>query len=270
MTTTTLATPAATQRPLWRSVAVPNEHGGWGLTAEPVLLGLLVAPSPAGACIGLAALTAFLVRTPLKLVSIDVRHDRWVDRTRLAARLAAVELVVLALLGVAAVALAGWSWMLPIAAAAPLVAIEWSFDSRGRGRRLIPELAGAVGIAAAAAAIVVADHGSAALAAGVWLVLAARAVGSIPFVRVQISRLRRGAGNIRQTDVAQLVAVLLAVAAVAIDSELLAGAVGVVVLAVLQLRWVRRPPIPARRLGLTQLGLGLALVLVTSIGVLVS
>ena len=101
-----------------------------------------------------------------------------------------------------------------------------------------------MGIAGAAAAIVVADHGSAALAVGVWLVLAARAVGSIPFVRVQISRLRRGAGNIRQTDVAQMMAVLLAVAAVAVDTDLLAGAVGVVVLAVLQLWWVRRPPFP--------------------------
>ena len=265
---TTLATPAVAQRPRWRSVAVPNEHGGWGLTAEPVLLGLLLAPSPAGACIGLAALIAFLVRTPLKLVSIDVRHHRWVDRTRLAVRIAAIEVIVLALLGVSAVALAGWSWTLPIAVAGPLVAIEWSFDSRGRGRRLIPELSGAVGIAAAAAAIVVADDGSWMLAGGVWLVLAARAVGSIPFVRVQISRLRRGTGDKRQSDVAQMVAVLLAVAAVAADTDLLAGAIGVVVLAVLQLWWVRRRPVPARRLGLTQLGLGLALVVLTASGVL--
>ena len=66
-----------------------------------------------------------------------------------------------------------------------------------------------------------------------------------------------------------MVAVLLAVAAVAVDTDLLAGAIGVVVLAVLQLWWVRRPPIPARRLGLTQLGLGLALVVVTAAGVLV-
>ncbi|MET0661934.1 MAG: YwiC-like family protein [Ilumatobacteraceae bacterium] len=266
---TALATPAVAQRPRWRSVAVPNEHGGWGLTAEPVLLGLLLAPSPAGGCIGLAAVIAFLVRTPLKLVSIDVRHRRSVDRTRLAVRIAAVEVIVLALLGISAVALAGWSWTLPIAAAAPLVAIEWSFDSRGRGRRLVPELAGAVGIAAAAAAIVVADDGSWMLAVGVWLVITGRAVGSIPFVRVQISRLRRGTGDVHQTDVAQLVAVLLAAVAVAVDTDLLAGAVGVVVLAVLQSRWVRRPPVPARRLGLTQLGLGLSLVVLTAAGVLV-
>ena len=100
--------------------------------------------------------------------------------------------------------------------------------------------------------------------------LAARAVGSIPFVRVQISRLRRGTGDIRQTDVAQMAAVLLALGAVVVDTDLLAGAIAVVVLAVLQLWWVRRRPIPARRLGLTQLGLGLALVILTAAGVLVA
>ena len=43
--------PAAT-RPLWRSVAIPTEHGGWGLTLEPVVLGLAVAPSLAGIALG--------------------------------------------------------------------------------------------------------------------------------------------------------------------------------------------------------------------------
>ncbi|VAV92581.1 Putative membrane-spanning protein, partial [hydrothermal vent metagenome] len=27
-----------------RSIALPTEHGGWGFTLEPILLGLLVAP----------------------------------------------------------------------------------------------------------------------------------------------------------------------------------------------------------------------------------
>ena len=36
----------------WRTVVTPTEHGGWGLTLEPALLGLLIAPSAAGAAIG--------------------------------------------------------------------------------------------------------------------------------------------------------------------------------------------------------------------------
>src|SRR6478752_5565662 len=65
--------PAA--RSPWRAVAVPSEHGGWGLTFEPVLLGLLVAQSWAGLALGVAAVFAFLVRTPMKLVAIDRRRD---------------------------------------------------------------------------------------------------------------------------------------------------------------------------------------------------
>ena len=36
------AAPRAKQRSPLRTVALPSEHGGWGLTLEPVLLGLLV------------------------------------------------------------------------------------------------------------------------------------------------------------------------------------------------------------------------------------
>ena len=49
------AAPALThERVRWRAVGVPSEHGGWGLTLEPVLLGLLVGFSGAGVAIGTA------------------------------------------------------------------------------------------------------------------------------------------------------------------------------------------------------------------------
>ena len=40
----------------WRGVAVPTEHGGWGFTLEPILLGLLVAHSATAWEISAAAL----------------------------------------------------------------------------------------------------------------------------------------------------------------------------------------------------------------------
>ncbi len=249
-------------------MAIPSEHGGWGLTLEPVLLGLVVAWSAAGAALGVAAFAAFLVRTPLKLVAVDVRRGRWLDRSRLAVRIAIVELTVLgSAVGVAG-ALAGWSFLAPVLLAAPLVAIELSFDVRSRGRRLVPELCGAIGISAVAASIVLAGGRSGGLAAGVWLVLAARAIGAIPFVRVQIMRLRRGHASVLQSDLAQVASVLIVSAAVFADPRLLFGLVGVVVLAVTQSVWVRRPPILAKQVGLRQMGLGLALVAVTAGGVL--
>src|SRR5688572_18693387 len=107
------------ERSPWRAVAVPSEHGGWGLTAEPVLLGLLVGFSWSGVAIGVATFLAFLVRTPLKLAMVDRRRRRRLPRTRLATRVALVELVVLA--GAVAVAgsAAGWAWLLPFAVATP-------------------------------------------------------------------------------------------------------------------------------------------------------
>ena len=255
-------------RPAWRAVAIPSEHGGWGLTLEPVLLGLLIAPSIAGAALGAAAFLAFLVRTPLKLVAVDVRHDRWLDRSRLALRIALVELLAMVALVTVAVSTAGWTWIVPAMVAAPLVAIESWFDVRSRGRRLVPELCGSIGIASVVAVIVVASGDSATLAAGAWLVLAARAVGAIPFVRAQIVRLRRGTTTTRVSDGAQGVAVLIGVVAVLVDDRMLAGLCGVVVLATLQTFWLRRPPVAAKVLGVRQMLLGLGLVAATAIGAL--
>jgi hypothetical protein len=78
-----------------RAVAMPTEHGGWSLTLEPVLLGLLVAWSWPGVALGLAAMLAFLARTPVKLVLVDRWRGRWHMRTTVAARVAGVELLVL-------------------------------------------------------------------------------------------------------------------------------------------------------------------------------
>jgi hypothetical protein len=60
-----------------RAVALPPEHGGWGFVLEPLILGLAVAPSAAGAALAFFALGAFLARHPLKLLLNDVSRGRW-------------------------------------------------------------------------------------------------------------------------------------------------------------------------------------------------
>ena len=214
-------------RAVWRAVALPSEHGGWGLTLEPVLLGLLVAWSAGGVALGVAAFGAFLVRTPLKVVAVDRRRDRWFPRSVLALRIAVAELAVIGAAVAIAVWRSGWSWLVPVIVAIPFVAVELWFEVRSRGRRLVPELCGAVGIAAAAASIALAGGESGRLAAGLWLVLAARVVGAVPFVRVQIFRLRRGQASVWHSDVAQVGALAPAVSAVIADGRLLAGAIGI-------------------------------------------
>ena len=157
---------SAGERSTLRAVAMPTEHGGWSLTLEPVLLGLLVAWSWPGLALGVAAMLAFLARTPLKLVLVDRWRGRWLMRTTVAARVAAVELLVLvALVVVAAIGADARFWW-PLLAAAPLVAIELWFDMRSRSRRLLPELAGTVGIGSVAAAIALADGADTAVGVG--------------------------------------------------------------------------------------------------------
>lgn len=259
---------AATGRATWKAVAIPSEHGGWGLTAEPVLLGLLLVFSWAGVAIGGAAMLAFLARTPLKLALVDRRRHRELDRTVLARRIGAAEVVAIATLGVAALVAAGWHWLIPTAVAVPLFAIELWYDIRSRGRRLVPELCGAVGMGSVAAAIVLAADGAVALAAAAWLVLAARSIGAIPFIRTQIGRLHRGAASTRSSDLFQILALTVAAIAVVVDPDVLVGSITVAVIAVLHLVWVRRSPVPpAKVLGLRQLALGLALVAATVVGV---
>ena len=99
------------------------------------------------------------------------------------------------------------------------------------------------------------------------MILAARAVGAIPFVRVQIVRLRHRAVDVRGAALAQGAAAALAALAVAIDPAVWLGFAGVVVLSVLQITWLRRPPLPAKTLGMRQMILGLALVALTATGV---
>lgn len=261
--------PIPRERTGWRAVALPSEHGGWGLTVEPALLGLLVAPSWAGLAIAAAALATFLLRTPLRLVLVDRYRRRSLPRTRLAARFVAGEAAVVLSAAVIALALAGWTWLVPVGVAVPLVAVELGYEIRSRSRRLVPELCGALGIAAVAAAIAIAGGRTAELAAALWLVLAARIVASVPFVRTQIARLRNRADGTASSDTAQVAGIAVAAVAGASAVPVIPGAATVAALCVAQVVWVRRPAIPPRTLGFRQMGLGFVVVGVTAAGVAV-
>ena len=257
---------SANTRAPWKAVALPAEHGGWGLTLEPCLLGVLVAPSLAGAALAAATFLAFLVRTPLKLAVVDRRRGRRLPRTALATRIAVAESLALVALAGVATALAGPRLWLPVVAAMPLVAVEAWYEVRSRGRRLVPELAGAAGVSAAAAAIAIAGGAPPPLAFGLWLVLAARGATSIPQVRAQIASLHGRAVSPATTIVGDLAALALAALAVALDTALLAGALAVVALVVIQRVGARRPVPAPKVVGLRQLALGLVLVLVAAAG----
>ena len=259
---------AGTPRSHIRAVAVPSEHGGWGLTLEPVILGLLVAPSRAGALLGFGAFVGFLARTPFKLAAVDARRSRHLERTALARRVFSVELLILVLCAVGAVLLGDPRFWLGLAGAGPLVAIELWFDIRSRSRRLVPELAGAMGVSAVAAVIVLAAGEPVALAGALWLVLAARSLTAIPFVRDQVMQLHgrpTTPGALLAGDTAALLAVS---AAAALDTGVVVGAITLVAIMAYQRISGRNPPSTAVVLGVRQTVIGLTLVLVTGLGVL--
>jgi hypothetical protein len=267
MTTTSRGAAPQGNGSTFRAVALPSEHGGWGLTAEPALLGLLIKPSLAGVLLGVAAAVAFLLRTPMKIVLVDSWRHRTLERTRLAARVTLVESLLLVALVTMAVIAADAAFWWPAAVAAPLVAVELWFDMRSRSRRLTPELAGAVGISSVAAMIVLAAGADVRVAVGAWLILAARSITAIPYVRAQIARLRYHPTSGVSLAVADLTAAAIAVVAVAIDTAFIAGAAAVgAVIAIQRLSTAHEVP-PPKVLGLRQMALGFGVVAVTALGV---
>lgn len=263
------ASAVARERPLWRQVAVPTEHGGWSLTLEPAVLGLLVAWSWAGLAIGVATFVAFLARTPLKLVLVDVWRRRWLPRTTLATRFAATELMlVVGLLIVGVMTAHDQRFWVPFAIAVPLVSIELWYDMRSRGRRLIPEMAGTIGIGSSVGAIVLADGGTVGLAVGLWVVVSACAAAAIPYARTQVFRTRGRDTSLWRSDLAQLLAVAAVVIAWLLDAIPLAAMLAVVVIAVFNVVAVRRPPRPAKFIGLQQMTFGIGVTVITAIAVL--
>lgn len=127
----------------WRDgirLALPKEHGSWSLALEPVALGLLVAPTAAGAALAVAAVSGLFLRRPLKMLSREQDYERWKT-----ARASVFVLAIIAVLGLSLTAKIGGVeklWPLLPAALAGLVFV-WC-DSRNEAREGVAEAAGTV------------------------------------------------------------------------------------------------------------------------------
>ncbi len=256
-------------RPRLRSIALPVEHGGWGFTLEPVLLGLLVAPTLTGVALGAFALSAFLTRHPLKLWLADRLARRQYPRTKYARRFA----LLYAGAAVAALAVAAqfarqefWS---PLIAALPLVLIQLSLELRDQARNLAAELAGALAMGALAPAIALAGGADRQTAYGLWLVLGARSIAAIFYARVQVRRARAKGEPVRLGPAWLAMALSTAILFAAAWSGRIPwlGAISVALLLPLAGITFRRPPAPAKVVGWTQIAFGLLVAVATATGV---
>ena len=251
-----------------RPLIVPAEHGGWSFVLEPVVLGLLVAPSWPGVLLGLAAFALFLGRQPLKLGLADRASGRPYPRTLVALRLAAVIIAAAILLGALAWSTSPYAWWAPVVAALPFAAAQLVYDVRREGRGLVPELAGPVAAAASAPAIAAAGGWPAAAWLALWVLMAARGVAAIAYVR---ARLRLERGELMQPTpavAAHLAATGLALGLAAYHlAPTLAGVAFLFLL--IRAAWGlsgRRRRATARQIGITEILLGAAFVLLVAAG----
>jgi hypothetical protein len=254
-----------------RPVALPVEHGGWGLVFEPIVLGLLLAPSLAGLFLSVGAVGAFLSRHPCKLAIGDWRRGRRIPRTALAERFA-VLYVCIAAFGLAlAIKTSSVAFLLPLLLAAPFTVVQLFYDSLGHSRSLIAELAGSISVGAVAAAMAIAGGWPRPAAFGLWVILAARTVPTILYLRARLRLLRHKPASSRMVIIAHALAILIVLGFVR------AGVVPFLAVAALVIL-LRRATIgfaesgkrvTPKKLGLRELGFGAMTVLAVAMGHLV-
>jgi hypothetical protein len=134
--------------PPLRSI-LPAEHGSWFMLGFPLVLGLLLRPSLAGLCLGLAALAFFLSRPPLRRVLQGQRDPAQILALLLLGALAIA-------FGLLALAMTGARFLIPLACVGPLVFLALRADLTRTTRSLAVEMAAQGAFAGLAAAMLVA------------------------------------------------------------------------------------------------------------------
>ncbi len=251
-----------------RTIALPAEHGGWGFLLEPLVLGMLLYPSWSGLALAVGMFGLFLMRQPFKMTVTDWRRRRRFARTKVAERFVLLYgFIAVAGFGIAVLS-SRWEVLLPFVLVSPLMALQIGYDAFNRGRSLIPELAGPAALAASGAAIVLAGEGSYTIAFTVWLILVARAIPSILYVRARLSLEHGSPVSPLPVLLAHVISVLI-VGVFAFYS--LVPWLTVLALLVLLIRAAlglsaRRVPTVPKVIGFREIGYGLMVVLATALG----
>jgi hypothetical protein len=176
--------------------------------------------------------------------------------------------VCIATLGLAvAIKTAGVGFLLPLLFAAPIAIMQLFYDSLGRSRALMAELAGSISIGAVATAIAIAGGWPRPAAFGLWVILAARTVPTILYLRSRL-RVHRKSASPRVVIIVHLLAILI------VFGLARAGVVpflAVAALVILLLRAVigfseSGKRVTAKKLGLRELGFGAMTVFAVVLG----
>lgn len=251
-----------------KSVALPAEHGGWGFILEPILLGLMAAPSAAGGWIGLAALGVFLLHQPLRMVLKDRLKGKRYARTMWAERFTALYgLAALIGFGLALLNTQHPFWI-PLVLAVPFALVQLRYEALNRGRELLPEIAGALALLWTVSVMTLAAGWPLLESVAVWAVLAARTVTSIGYVR---ARIRLEKGELIEMRPVMLVHLLALIGLAVLALLRLIPALALVAFLILFGRAAYglsryRKPARAKTIGFQEMAYGLLYVIVTAIG----
>lgn len=246
-----------------KTIALPAEHGGWGLLFEPIALGLLLAPSVAGFYLALSAVGFFLARHPLTLVVLNRKRSS--PRTALARRFATLYLVIGVASFVAALAFTEHAFVLPLLIAAPLAIVQVAHDWRGHRRMLLPELAGAIAISSLATAIALAGGWSGRASFALWVVISGRALPAVLYVRACLRRRRFSAVSPTPMVFAHLLAIGAAIALGA--AEVISPWVAIAMFLLLiraVIGFARAKTLTAKQLGFSEIAFGAMTVMIVA------
>jgi hypothetical protein len=249
-------------------VVLPSEHGGWAFLGEPIVLGLLVAPSSAGALLALAAIAGFLARQPLRLFVGDRRRGRRYPRTAQAERAFALLAFAGGIALAGSIVLAHGPVLVVLGLAAPMAAAALAMDLGARPREAAAEVLAPLALAAVAAGIAVAGGVPRATALGLWAVLAARDAPAVLYVRARL-RLDRGEAPGLVLPLASHVVAIAAVAMLAARAIVPWPAAAAMVLLLARAAWGLSPLSPRWKplgLGLSEIAFGMVTVLAVVLG----
>lgn len=236
------------------SVFLPKEHGSWSLALEPILLGLLVAPSGSGAALAVAAIAGFFARRPFKAL-LGQSSPR-----RPGALPAAILLGFCACAGLGeAAALAGASRLWPLLLAAPFGGLFVYFDTQGESREAAAEVAGSMAFVILPAAFATLAGWSVPAALALAAIALVRSVPTILTVRTYIRRRKGRPASAHLPVLTAAAGLALVVMLAALQQVPWLAVVGAVVLLArtVALLSPRAPQWSARRVGLTEALLGI-------------
>lgn len=239
----------------FRSLVLPKEHGSWSFAFEPVVLGLMVAPSRPGALLTFAIMAGFFVRRPLKLAATLPAGDH---RCRPALRWTLLWSA-LALTGIGGAAVIGsWTALWPLLLCVPFGAIFLWFDLRNVMREAEAELAGSTAFALIPATMATLAGWSTITALGLAALMLTRSLPTVLAVRTYVRR-AKGQSVHPASAFATAGAAFAVISVLALNGIVpITGCVfaGVLFVRTLILLTLLRPNWPAKRIGQSEAAIG--------------